>query len=330
MKIVIPGGSGQIGAILARAFHAGGHEVVVLSRKPTRHPWRSVAWDATSLGAWAMELEGADVVIHLAGRSVNCRYHPANRAEIFDSRMHSTRVIGEAIRACHRPPGLWIQASTATIYSHRYDAANDEHSGVLGGDEPGLPDTWRFSLEVAKAWEKSAAQIVTPGTRKVLMRSAIVMSADRGGAFDILLRLVRIGLGGRAGDGRQFVSWIHERDFVRAIHWLIEHREIDGVVNLAAPNPLPNREFMAAIRRAQGMPFGLPATPWMLELGAWFLRTETELILKSRRVVSLRLRESGFEFEFPNWPEAAADLCARWKESAAGPLRGITRGFAKG
>lgn len=311
MKIVIPGGSGQVGTVLARAFHASGDDVVVLSRSPAGAPWRVEAWDGVELGAWAAELEGADAVINLAGRSVNCRYGAENRRLITDSRVNSARVIGEAIAQAERPPRVWLQASTATIYAHRFDAANDEGNGILGGGEPDLPDTWRFSLDVANAWERVTNEALTPRTRKVLLRSAIIMSPDRGGPFEVLRTLVRLGLGGRMGDGRQFVSWIHDVDFVRSVRWLIERTDVAGVVNLASPNPLPNSEFMRALRKAQRMPVGLPAAEWMLEVGAFFLRTETELILKSRRVVPGRLADAGFRFEFPTWPEAAGDLCRR-------------------
>jgi uncharacterized protein (TIGR01777 family) len=315
MKIVIPGGTGQVGTLLARAFFAEGHEVVVLSRNPAPAPWRVVQWDAQVVGDWAAALDGADVVINLAGRSVNCRYNAANRRLIKDSRINSTRAIGKAIAQAARPPRVWLQASTATIYAHRYDAPNDEATGILGGSELDAPDTWRFSIEVARSWEEAANESVAPQTRKVLLRSALIMSPDRGGVFDVLLRLARWGLGGAAGDGRQYVSWIHDQDFVRAVYWLIDHAELDGAVNIAAPNPLPNAEFMQVLRAAWGIRFGLPASKWMLEMGAFFMRTETELILKSRRVVPGRLLESGFVFHFPTWAEAAADLCSRWRES---------------
>ncbi len=256
MKIVIPGGSGQVGTVLARALGAGGHEVVVLGRGrggQSEGVARHVVWDGRSLGEWAAELEGADAVINLAGRSVNCRYSPENRREIIDSRVESTRVLGQAIRAAARPPRVWLQASTATIYAHRYDAPNDEASGIIGGSEPGVPETWNFSIDVATRWERAAAEAdPLPATRRVLMRSAIIMSPDAGGAFEMLLRLVRFGLGGQNGNGRQYVSWIHEVDFVRAVLWLIEHAEIEGVVNLAAPSPLPNAEFMRALRAGVG------------------------------------------------------------------------------
>lgn len=316
MKIVIAGGTGQVGTILARALHARGDEVVVLSRTARPAAWRVVAWDANTLGAWANEFDGADVIINLAGRSVNCRYTPENRRLIQESRVNSTHVVGQAIARAPRPPRVWLQASTATIYAHRFDAPNDEATGILGGTEPNAPDTWRFSIEVATAWERAAHEMPTPHTRKVLLRSAMTMSPDRNGVFDVLLRLARFGLGGSVGSGKQFVSWIHDADFVNAVVWLIEHEELDGAVNLASPNPLPYAEMMRILRAAWGIPFGLPATAWMVEIGALFLQTESELVLKSRRVVPTRLLEAGFAFQFPTWEQAARDLCARWRASA--------------
>lgn len=315
MKIVIPGGSGQVGTVLARAFHGRGDDVLVLSRTQTGAlPWRTLKWDGESLGEWAAEFEAADVIINLAGQSVNCRYTETNRRIVKESRLRSTRIIGEAIANAALPPRAWLQASTATIYAHRYDAPNDDATGILGGSEPDSPDTWRFSIDVATSWERACNESSTPRTRKVLMRSAIIMSPDQGGPFDLLLRLVRLGLGGTCGDGKQFVSWIHDQDFVRAVVWLIQHEELEGPLNLAAPEPLPNAEFMQTLRQAWGMPLGLPATKWMLELGAFLLRSETELILKSRRVIPSRLLESGFTFQFPNWAVAARDLCDRWRK----------------
>ncbi len=321
MKVAIPGGTGQIGMMLSRAFNEAEHEVIVLSRKPGNTAWRRVLWDAETLGDWTAELEGADAVINLAGRSVNCRYTPENRRLIQESRVKSTRIVGDAIARASRPPRVWLQASTATIYAHRYDAPNDEATGILGGSEPDAPDTWRFSINVATAWERTVNESVLPHTRKVVMRSAMIMSPDRGGVFDTLLRLVRYGLGGRAGEGRQYVSWIHDQDFIRAVVWLIEHDELEGPVNLAAPNPVPNAEFMQTLRAAWGIPVGLPAMEWMLEIGAFFLQTETELILKSRRVVPERLLQTGFTFQFPTWVEAARDLCRRWRALAANRQR---------
>jgi uncharacterized protein len=317
MKVVIPGGSGQVGTILARALAADGHTVVVLSRRPAPAPWPVVPWDAETVGGWAAEIDGADVVFNLAGRSVNCRYTRRNRAAIVESRVKSTRAVGRAIRQVARPPRVWLQMGTATIYAHRFDAANDETTGILGGSEPNAPDTWRFSTDVATAWEEAANEADTPRTRKVLLRTAMVMSPDRGGVFDTLLGLVRLGLGGTAGDGRQYVSWIHEADFVRAVRRLIDRDDFAGPVNLAAPNPVPNREFMRTLRAAWGTRLGLPAASWMLAAGAWLMRTETELILKSRRVVPGRLLASGFDFHFPTWAAAAADLCRRRREGRA-------------
>jgi uncharacterized protein len=315
MKIVIPGGSGQVGTVLARAFHGDGHDVVVLSRRAGVRPWRVVAWDGATLGRWQSEIDGCDVVINLTGRSVNCRYTAANREEILQSRVLSTRVVGEAIARAARQPRVWLQASTATIYAHRYDSPNDEHSGILG-HESNTPSSWRFSIDVARAWEQAFGEAVTDSTRKIVLRSAMTLSADAGSVFDTLLGLARHGFGGSVGDGRQFMSWIHYEDFVAAVRWLIDRDDIEGAVNVAAPNPLPNAEFMRVLREACGVRFGLPTNRWMLEIGAVFMRTETELILKSRRVVPARLLEHGFTFKYPDWRSAAADLCHQSKVRA--------------
>jgi uncharacterized protein (TIGR01777 family) len=320
MKIVVPGGSGQVGTVLARAFHRDGHDVTVLSRRPDIRPWRVVAWDGATLGNWQRHIDGCDVVINLAGRSVNCRYTTANREEILQSRVLSTRVVGQAIAGAARPPRVWLQAGTATIYAHRYDRANDEYTGILGGGESNAPSSWRFSIDVARAWERAFDEAVTGSTRKVALRSAMTLSPDAGGVFDTLLGLTRHGLGGYAGHGRQFMSWIHYEDFTAAVRWLIDRDDIDGTVNVASPNPIPNAEFMRTLRATCGIPFGLPANKWMLEIGAVFMRTETELILKSRRVVPVRLLESGFTFQYPDWRSAASDLCQKWTaEREAGP-----------
>ncbi|HEY5884777.1 MAG TPA: TIGR01777 family oxidoreductase [Pyrinomonadaceae bacterium] len=310
MRIIIPAGTGQVGTVLAHFLQRVGHEVVVLSRTHKNQKYR---WDGETHGEWVSQLEGADVVINLAGQSVNCRYTPENRRRIMDSRIKSTRVLGEAMAQLSKPPRVWLQASTATIYTHRYDAPNDDATGILGGRESNAPDTWRFSIDVATNWERTCNEANTPQTRKVLMRSAIIMSPTAGGPFDLLLRLVRFGLGGTVGDGRQFVSWIHDLDFARAVLWLIEREEFHGPVNVAAPNPLPNKEFMRDLREAWGISFGLPATEMMLEIGAFVLRSESELALKSRYVIPSRLIESGFVFNYPVWKDAAADLCYRWR-----------------
>ena len=317
MKIVIPGGTGQVGTVLARAFHADGHDVVVLGRGSKQLPWRFEQWDGEKLGEWANEIDGSDVVINLAGRSVNCRYNAENRRQMMDSRVNSTRVVGDAIAKASSPPRVWLQASTATIYAHRYDAPNDDVTGIVGGSEPDAPDTWNFSIDVATTWERTTNEVDTPRTRKVLMRSAMIMSPDRDGIFDTLLKLVRFGLGGTAASGKQYISWMHDLDFIRSVYWLIEHDSLSGPINLASPNPLPNKDFMRILREAARIPFGLPAFEWQLAIGAFLMRSETELILKSRRVVPKLLTDSGFEFEFPGWKDASADLCRRRRDKLA-------------
>ncbi|WP_433145680.1 epimerase [Actinomadura nitritigenes] len=309
MKLVIPGGTGQVGTVLDRALTAAGHEVVMLTRRPARE--RELPWDGRTLGPWAAAIDGADAVINLAGRSVSCRYTPANLREMMDSRVESARVVGEAVAAAARPPRVWLQMSTATVYAHRFDAPNDEATGVIGGGEPGVPRYWSYSVRIAKEWERAQAEADTPSTRKVALRAAMVMSPDRGGVFDVLLWMARLGLGGPVAGGAQYVSWIHEDDFVRAVEFLIGRDDLDGPVNLASPGPLPQRAFMRALRKAWGMPVGLPATAWMAEIGALALRSDTELLLKSRRVVPGRLLDAGFAFDRPRWPEAAADLVRR-------------------
>ena len=319
MKIVIPGGTGHLGTLAARAFAEEGHEVVILSRSASPagvHGSRIVLWDGRTRGDWFEEIDGCDVVLNLAGRSVDCRYTVDNLRQMMDSRVHSTRIVGEAIAAAERPPATWLQMSTATIYAHRFDADNDEATGIIGGDEPDAPDYWRYSIEIAQAWERALDEARTPSTRKVALRTAMVMSPDAGGPFDVLLRLTRFGLGGDVGSGTQYMSWIHDEDFVRALAFLIERADVSGAVNLAAPTPLTQAEFMAALRHAYGCRLGLPATRWMLEVGAFFLRTDSELILKSRRVVPGRLDRAGFEFRFREWSEAASDLVERWQRSA--------------
>jgi uncharacterized protein len=299
MRIVIPGGSGQVGHLLTRHFEAQGNTVATLTRDQSAEDW-------------AAALDQSDVCINLAGRSVNCRYHAANRCAIFHSRIDTTRLLNRVIASLLHPPHVWLNASTATIYRHALDRPMDEFTGELGGGEVGAPDTWNFSIDVAKGWEQAFFETPTPRTRKVAMRSAITFSPDRGGIFDVLLGLVRHGLGGAQGPGTQFVSWIHEVDFARAVDLLITREEFTGVVNLASPNPLPNSEFLRILREAWGMPIGLAAPRWLIEIGTWLMRTESELVLKSRRVVPARLLAAAFEFQFPEWPAAARDLVARW------------------
>ncbi len=217
MKIVIAGGTGQVGTMLARHFHQHGHGVVVLSRSLHKTPWRVVHWDGSTLGPWREEVDSSDVLINLAGRSVNCRYTRKNRQAILDSRVLSTQVLHQAIAESRHPPAVWFNASTATIYRHALDRPVNEANGELGGNEPGAPDTWNFSIEIAKVWERAFFSAPTPGIRKVALRSAMTFSADRGGVFDVFLSLVRHGIGGTNLPGTQFVSWIHAVDFIRSI-----------------------------------------------------------------------------------------------------------------
>ncbi len=319
LRIVIPGGSGQVGVLLAHYFQDRGHHVTVLTRGPFAASWNTVHWDGEHLGPWTEYLEGADVCINLAGRSVNCRYTPANREVIYHSRIDTTQLLGDVIATLADPPKVWLNASTATIYRHALDRPMDEYTGELGGNEMltprrHVPETWNFSIRVAKDWEAAFFASVTPRTRKVALRTAIVMSPTAGGAFALMLNLVRLSLGGTQGNGRQFVSWIHGLDFARAVEFLIAS-DLEGTVNVASPNPIPNREFMATLREAWGMPNGIPAPSLLLELAAVFMRTESELVLKSRNVIPARLLREGFEFEFPTWNEAALDLVRQYRQS---------------
>jgi uncharacterized protein (TIGR01777 family) len=313
LRIVIPGGSGQVGRVLAQHFQQQGHHVTVLTRGPYTAPWQTVHWDGETIGSWTEHLEGADVCVNLAGRSVNCRYTPLNRRAIYDSRIHTTRVLNQVISNLADPPKVWLNASTATIYRHALDRPMDEATGQLGGNEPGAPAKWNFSIRVAKDWEAAFFETATPNTRKVALRSAIIFAAAPGNPFAIYSALVRLSLGGKQGNGRQFVSWIHEQDFARAVDFLIAREDLSGPINVASPNPLPNREFMADLREAWNMPNGLPAPAPLLELAAFFHRTETELLLKSRRVIPTRLLDAGFTFDFPNWAAAAEDLAHRYR-----------------
>jgi len=308
-RIVIAGGSGFLGRTLAAYFTARGQEVIILTRRTRRGvgPAREVQWDGATLGDWANELEGARALINLAGVSVNCRYHARNRRRMLDSRLDSTCVLGEAISRCANPPPVWLNSSTATIYRHTFGPPWDEEGEIGGCAE--AKDI--FSVQIATEWERVFNAASTPGTRKVALRSAMVMGHGENSVLPNLLRLARLGLGGSMGGGRQYVSWIHEVDFCRAIEWILSHESLTGPVNLAAPNPVTNRELMAFVRRVCGVPVGLPAPRWMLEVGAFFMRTETELIIKSRRVIPGKLAASGFTFLHPELLGALQNLVAR-------------------
>jgi uncharacterized protein (TIGR01777 family) len=315
MKIVLPAGTGNVGAVLLRHWSELGHELVVLSRNPRGllGGVRRVAWDARTLGPWASEIDGADVVVNLAGKSVGKgRYTDDVVGELKRSRVDSVRVVGEAIARANKPPKLWLQMSTAALYAHRFDGDNDEATGLVGGNEPGVPAYWSKIVDVALSWERALADAVVP-SRKVALRLSLLMSPDRGSVFDVFYTLARTGLGGSIAGGAQYVSWIHDADFVSAIDWLIDRDDVDGVINLASPSPLPQREFMRSLREAARAPIGLPASKWMVSLGARVAGADPELMLKSRRVTPGRLLERGFAFRFPSWPEAARDLVARIK-----------------
>ncbi len=329
-RLILAGGSGFLGGLLARHFIARGWEVMVLTRgkagqrlQPVRangnetgsanlpdcrlaarQHVEELEWDGRTIFDWAKALDGAGAVINLAGLSVNCRYHARNRRLLLDSRLDSTRVLGEAIARCVKPPPIWLNSSTATIYRHTFGPAWTE-AGEIGGCAEAKDI---FSVHIATEWERVFNEANTPRTRKVALRSAMVLGHGRNSVLPSLLRLGRLGLGGSLGDGRQFVSWIHEEDFCRAVEWIIEHDHLSGPVNLAAPNPVTNAEFMAAIRQVCRAPFGMPATRWMLEVGAFFLRTETELLIKSRRVVPGKLLAGGFTFRHPQLPPAIEQL----------------------
>ena len=321
MKVVIPGGTGQVGTALGRVLRGDGHEVVVLTRRAAGDG--QVFWDGEWLGPWAREVDGCDVVINLAGRSVSCRYTKENLTEMMRSRVRSARVVGQAIGAASRPPRAWLQMSTATIYAHAYGTPNDDVTGVIGGSEEGVPGYWAFSVDIAQAWERELDEAKVPATRKIALRAAMVMTPDRGGVFDVLSRMTRLGLGGPVAGGGQYVSWIHEDDFTAAVRFIIDQENLTGPVNLASPEPVRQREFMRELRAAWGVPVGLPATRWMAELGALAIRTDTELLLKSRRVVPGLLTTAGFEFRHGTWPEAARDLVRRARgRDAAGSHRG--------
>ena len=309
-RIIVAGGSGFIGRLLTDRLVSGNNDVIVLTRSPgpVARSIRQVGWDGRTLGEWAREHDGASALINLAGRSVNCRYNDHNRREILESRVDSTRVLGEAIARCNKPPPVWLNASTATIYKHTFDQPMDEATGVIGAT-PEAKDA--FSIEVAGAWEEAFFEAPTPATRKVALRTAMVFAASTGGVYRVLRGLTRWGLGGAIAGGRQYVSWIHEADFGRSVEWLIDRDDFSGPVNLASPNQIPQREMMRIIRRELGVPFGLPATRRMLELAAFVHRTEAELILKSRRVVPGRLLAAGFQFRFPRMEDAVREIEGR-------------------
>lgn len=297
-KLIIAGGTGFLGKVLVDHFKSKVDEIIVFSRKASQEQnnVRFVIWDAQNLGPWQSELENADVLINLTGKSVDCRYNAANKAEILRSRIDSTRVLNQAVLACENPPKHFINSSTATIYQHSLHKPNDEN-GIIGSD---------FSMNVAKAWEAAFFETDTPHTRKTAIRTSIILGKE-GGAFIPLAKITKMGLGGKQGSGNQMISWMHELDYARAVAFIIE-KKLDGVVNVTAPHSVKNHEFMEEMRRRLQVRFGLNSPRFLLELGAVFMRTETELLLKSRFVMPRRLLNAGFTFEYPSIDKALNNL----------------------
>ncbi|QXV66722.1 TIGR01777 family protein [Mucilaginibacter sp. 21P] len=299
-KIILAGGAGSLGTKLAEYYSDKANEIVILSRKPKAPQGniRTVVWDAKTAGDWIKELDGSDILINLCGKNVNCRYTDKNKAEILSSRLVPTRLLGEVIARSENPPALWLNAASATIYRHAEDRPQNEETGEIG---------YGFSIDVCKQWEQTFFEQQTPKTRKVALRLGIVLSRN-GGAFPALCNLVKFGLGGKQGDGRQYVTWVHEQDVAAITEWTYDHPEINGSVNVTSPNALPNTEVMRIIRDTYGIPVGLPSPKWLLEIGAALIGTETELVLKSRWVYPKLLLDSGYQFQYPEAAHAIHDL----------------------
>ncbi len=301
-KIILAGGSGFIGDHLTRYFSQKGFEIVILTRKKTESEntkIKFVNWDAKKISTWVNALENADLLINLTGKSINCRHTLKNREEILASRVESTKVLGQALAKVKSPPKLWINASAATIYRDDKDRPMDEQTGEIGKD---------FFAQVAKDWEQSLFESKIPeNIRRVALRISIVLGPD-GGAFPAYYNLAKFYLGGTQGSGKQMISWIHVKDAVRAIEFIFEHPQISGPLNLASPGPLLNQEFMKILREHYHKSFGLPAYSWMVKMGAIFLGTEPELLLKSSWVFPRKLLDAGFKFQYANLKEALKDL----------------------
>lgn len=298
-KLIIAAGTGFLGNVLIDYFKGTANEIIVLTRGKSqiKDNIKYIHWDAKTLSGWEKELEGADVLINLAGKSVDCRYTDKNKAEIVASRINSTHILNQAVLQCSNPPRHWLNSSTATIYRHSEDRQMDEANGEIGSD---------FSMDVAKAWENAFFETQTPHTIKTALRTSIVLGR-KGGAFIPLKKLAQAGMGGRQGSGTQFISWIHEEDFARAVDFIITARVV-GTVNVVAPTPMRNRHFMAALRKAVKMPLGLTMPTWLLKIGANIIGTETELVLKSRNVIPTLLTTSGFTFNYPSVHTALKNL----------------------
>ncbi len=295
-KIIIAGGSGFLGQSLEDFFVKRGDEVFILSRKPKAN--NHIYWDGHNLGEWVNDLEQSDVLINLSGKCVDCRYNEKNKAAILSSRINSTNVLNEAILTMKAPPKVWINASSATIYVHAETQLMTESNGVIGDD---------FSMGICKQWEAAFFGTETPNTRKIAARISIVLG-NKGGALPKIKMISRLGMGGYQGNGQQKVSWIHINDFCEAISYIIDNPNLQGPVNLAAPYPTDNKSLMKQIRQALKMPFGFSQSPALLELGAWLMGTETELLLKSRNVYPEKLVNTGFKFKFSHISTAVENL----------------------
>jgi len=299
-KIVLAGGNGYLGRVLAEYYRPLAEEIVILSRREKVQDGniKTVLWDGKTEGAWKNSLNEADMLINLCGKNVNCRYTKKNQQEIIHSRVIPAKLLGKVIGEMQHPPGLWINVTSATIYRHAEDRPQDEETGEIGTG---------FSVKVCQNWEEAFFGTNTPNTRKVALRMGIVLGSHDS-AFPRLLNLVRFGLGGKQGDGQQYVSWIHEQDAAKCTEWIMQHKDLQGIINCVAPQPVKNEALMASIRQVYGVPFGLPSPAWLLEIGAKLIGTETELILKSRWVLPKRLAASGYSFVFPNIDYAVKDI----------------------
>ncbi|WP_207421096.1 TIGR01777 family oxidoreductase [Desertivirga brevis] len=302
-KIILAGGNGYLGGVLAHYYQSRADEVIILSRtqKSDSGNIKILVWDGRTEGEWMNCLENADVLVNLCGKNVNCRYTSENKAEIISSRVVPTSLLGKAVAGMENPPALWINVTSATIYRHAEDCLQDEESGEIGSG---------FSVEVCREWEDTFFSINTPSTRKIALRMGIVLG-QQDGVFPRLLNMVKLGMGGKQGDGQQYVSWIHELDVARSIDWVVNHKDLEGTINCTAPHPLKNKDLMKLLRKAYDVPFGLPTPTWLLEVGARLIGTETELILKSRWVLPKRLLDSGFSFTFPDAASAVRDIITR-------------------
>lgn len=303
-KIILFAANGFIGESIIDFVknHYPDCELTAVSRKPIPNlpqPFKHILWDGATKGKWAEELEAADLVINLAGKSVNCRYNEKNKAEILASRLDSTRIIGEAIQDCRQQPGCWINIASATIYAHTLDIPNTEENGIIGNG---------FSVNVCKAWEKQFFAFKDLPVRQLLFRCTIVLG-KRGGVFPVLKKLAHAGLGGKMAGGEQQISWIHITDFCRALFFLFE-QNASGVFNIGSPNPVSNEAFQKELRKSLRIPYFINQPVWMLKLGAVFIGTETELVLKSRYVYPKGLTDQGFTFHFPTIHDCLNDLAS--------------------